>query len=109
MAALAVRHPPLPALPDSVAASRASYHINCRGDGMLYHQAICAAAQRLEIPVAFHKRGEEELLAARSIGADPGALKRRLADLGASAASWTKEHRHAAAAAIAAVCRRTGA
>ena len=102
IAALAIRHPPLASLPDSVADSRQSYHINCRGDGMLYHQAICAAAERLGIPVAFHKRGEEEVLAARSIGAEPGALKRRLAALGATASSWTKEHRHAAAAAIAA-------
>ena len=109
IAALAIRHPPLPALPDSVADSRQSYHINCRGDGMLYHQAICTAAERLGIPVAFHKRGEEEVLAARSIGAEPGALKRRLSDLGATASSWAKEHRHAAAAAIAALCSDTTA
>ena len=109
IAVLAIRHAPLPSLPDSVADSRRSYHINSRADGMLYHQAICAAAERLEIRVAFHKRGEEELLAARSIGADPGELQSSLTDLGATASSWTKEHRHAAAAAIAALGGRAGA
>jgi hypothetical protein len=101
--AISLRHPPLPSLPDSVADSRASYTINCRGDGMLYHQAICGAAERLGIRIALHKRGEEEMLAARSLGVDTGTLKRGLADLGATAPSWTKEHRQAAAAAIAAL------
>lgn len=109
IAAIAIRHAPLPSLPDSVADSRASYTVNCRGDGMLYHQAICGAAERLGIRIAFHKRGEEEKLAARSLGVEAGALKRSLADLGATASSWTKEHRQAAAAAIAALCSRAGA
>jgi len=100
---LAVRHPPLASLPDSVAESRRSYHINCRGDGMLYHQAICAAAKQLGIAVVFHKRGEEERRAARSLGLEVEELQRKLAALGANAPNWTKEHRHAAAAAIAAL------
>lgn len=103
LVSLAIRQPPLASLPDSVAASRKSYHINCRADGMLYHQAICAASERLKVAVVFHRRGEEEESAARRLAIDLDVLKVRLATLGKGASRWTKEHRQAAAAAIAAL------
>ena len=106
--ALAIRHPPLPSLPNSVADSRRSHHINSRADGMLYHQAICAAADRLNMVVVFHKRGDQEAAAARALGIEAEALQGKLAALGTTASNWTKEHRHAAAAAIAVLFGRTG-
>jgi hypothetical protein len=102
--ALAIRHPSLPSIP-SVEEVRGSSHLNARADGTLYNKAICAAAERLKMRVVFHKRGEEERLAAEALGVDVEQLKASIAHMGATASNWTKEHRAAAAAAIAALVR----
>jgi hypothetical protein len=59
VAALAIREPPFPSIPSSVAAVHASYQLRCSADGMMYQQAICRAARRLKLSVQLCKRGEE--------------------------------------------------
>ena len=43
--ALAIREPPFPDLPDSVATVRQSHRLTCCADGMLYQLAMCRAAR----------------------------------------------------------------
>src|SRR5687767_10515549 len=55
--ALAIREPPFPDLPDSVATVRQSHRLTCCADGMLYQLAMCRAARDLEWEVQM--RSEE--------------------------------------------------
>jgi hypothetical protein len=104
LVALAIRHPTLPYLPD-VEETQRNPHVNNRADGVLFHRAICAAAEASGIAVSLHARGEEEDLAAQALHLSPAKVKALVEQLGESATNWTKEHRHAAAAAIAALRR----
>jgi hypothetical protein len=103
--ALAIRHPSLPSIP-SVDEVRASSYLDARADGVLYNEAICAAAERSNIRVIFHRRGDEEALAAEAWGIDAAQVTASIARMGETASNWTKEHRAAAAAAIAALAPR---
>ena len=48
---LALREPPLPASPATVAEVHASHHLLSRADSMIYHDALVMAAEALDIPV----------------------------------------------------------
>ena len=102
--ALAIRKPPFPSIPKSVAAVHASYQLRCSADGMLYQQAICAAAKKLKLAVHLCKRGDEAALAAEQLGVTPGEVEAFVAGSGRPAGPpWTEEHRRAFAAGIAAL------
>src|SRR5436190_12001147 len=45
--ALAIREPPFPELPATVAAVRQSYRLQCAADGMLYQLAMCREGRQL--------------------------------------------------------------
>jgi hypothetical protein len=102
--ALAIRKPPFPSIPKSVAAVHASYQLRCSADGMMYQQAICRAASRLSLAVQLGKRGEESARAAEQLGVTPGDVEDFVARSGRPAGPpWTEEHRRAFAAGIAAL------
>jgi hypothetical protein len=99
--AITIRHPPLEELPSTVADVHASYYVQCRADGMLYHSAICAAARERGWPVTLHHRGEELALAAKALRASPEDVEQFITDQKRTLkAPWTTEYRHAFAAAI---------
>ena len=102
--ALAIRKPPFPSIPKSVAAVHASYQLRCSADGMMYQQAICDAARRLALDVQLCKRGEETARAAEQLAVMPGDVEDFVARSGRPAGPpWTEEHRRAFAAGIAAL------
>jgi hypothetical protein len=74
----------------------------CRADGMMYHDALCTAARRLSLVVEQHDRGEEVMRAADRLGVSVEELEHFLQAEGERLGPpWQKEHRLAAAAAIA--------
>jgi hypothetical protein len=108
VSAITIRHPPLAHLPATVAEVHASYHTTCRADGMLYHRAICAAARQRGWTPVLHRRGEELSMAAEALGVSTSDVERFINDLKQSLkAPWTAEHRHAFAAAIAALSKQS--
>ena len=101
VSSIAIRQPPLPRLPPTVAEVHASYYVLCRADGMLYHAAICAAARQHHWDVAFHHRGEGLTRAAQAMKASPAEVEKFVKSLGRTLRPpWTAEHRDACAAAI---------
>jgi hypothetical protein len=107
ISAVAIRQPPLAALPASVADAHRSYYVFCRADGMLYHSAIVSAAQQRDWDVLLHRRGEETARAAEALRVGTDDVNRFINDLKSTMKSpWTAEHRAAFAAAIAGL-RRT--
>lgn len=106
VSAIAIRHPPLPHLPPTVAEVHGSYHTQCRADGMLYHLAICDAARRRRWKVHFHHRGEEFAKAAAALEVSRDEVERFIVGLRETLKPpWTAEYRHAFAAAIAVLKR----
>ena len=104
VSSISIRHPPLASLPATVGEVHRSYHVLCRADGMLYHSAICEAARERDWQVVFHRRGEELARAAEALQATTHEVERFVTDLRQTLKSpWTAEHRHAFAAALAAL------
>jgi hypothetical protein len=104
VSSIAIRQPPLPRLPATVAEVHASYYTQCRADGMLYHLAICEAARRRRWAVHLHHRGEELSRAAEALGVSTDEFERFVNGLRQELRPpWTAEYRHAFAAAIAAL------
>jgi hypothetical protein len=104
VAAVAIREPPFAELPETVAAVRQSYRLQCAADGMLYNRAICRAARQLGFDVRTHRRGEELSRAAEQLGATLRAVEEFVSRTGRpSGPPWTEEHRRAYAAGIAAL------
>lgn len=100
--AMAIRTPPLDQMPRTAAEAHASYFVQCRADGMLYHHALTTAAADLGMEVITHARGEEFANAARARGTNEQAIKDLLAREGKRLGPpWTQEHQRAAAAALA--------
>jgi len=100
--ALAIRKPPFPDLPETVAAVRKSYQLLCAADGMLYQLAICHAARQLGLDVHMCRRGEETSRAAEQLGVTPREIEEFVSRAGRPAGPpWTQEHRRAYAAGIA--------
>ena len=104
VASIAIRQPPLPRLPATVAVVHDSYYVQCRADGMLYHSAICAAARHLGWSLVVLPRGEELAKAAEAMQTSSAEvdefvnrLRRKLGP------PWAADHRRALAAAIAAL------
>jgi len=99
--AMTLRNPPLSYVPVTAAEAHKSYPVMCRADAMMYHDALCAAARRLSIPLELHDRGEEVVRAADRLGVSLEDLEHFLQAAGKSLGPpWHKEHRLAAAAAM---------
>src|SRR6185436_11132186 len=62
---IAIRVPPLPELPATVAEVHASTWITNRADGMIYHQALTRAAAQLNLKIFFFERDNVLELAAQ--------------------------------------------
>jgi len=102
--ALAIREPPFAELPESVAAVRPSYQLQCAADGMMYQLALCRAARDLGIAVQQCPRGEEAARAAARLGVRAGDVESFVCGAGRPPGPpWTEEHRRAYAAGIAAL------
>jgi hypothetical protein len=100
--AVTLRNPPLSYVPVTVAEAHESYPVMCRADAMLYHDALCNAARALGLPLQLHDRGEEVERAAARLGVSLEEVERFLEAAGKSLGPpWHKEHRLAAAAAMA--------
>lgn len=100
--ALAIRKPPFAELPETVAAVRKSYRLQCAADGMLYQLAICRAARQLGLDVHLYRRGEETSWAAKQLRVTAREIEEFASRAGRPAGPpWTQEHRQAYAAGIA--------
>jgi hypothetical protein len=102
--ALAIREPPFPDLPDTVAAVRRSYQLQCAADGMMYQLALCRAARDIGLEVHQCRRGEEISRAAARLEAPARDVELFVSVTNRpSGPPWTDEHRRAFAAGIAAL------
>jgi hypothetical protein len=98
---IAIRVPPLPQLPRSVAEAHADARVLNRADGMIYHQALTDAAARLAITVSHFNKATVLGLSAQSRGITTHELEARLKALGATLGPpWQKGHIVACAGAI---------
>jgi hypothetical protein len=105
--ALAIREPPFPELPETVATVHKSYQLQCAADGMMYQLALCRAARDLGLEVHLYRRGEEAVRAAAQLGIAADDIESFVNGTGRpSGPPWTKEHRRAYAAGIAALAAR---
>ena len=75
--AIAIRVPPLPALP-AVTEAQADAWVRNRADGMIYHQALTQAAAQLGLRVFYFERTNVLELAARARGKSARDLERLL-------------------------------
>ena len=102
--ALAIREPPFAELPETVAAVRQSYRLQCAADGMMYQLALCRGARALGLDVHLCRRGEETARAAARLDVHPDDMESFVSGTGRpSGPPWTQEHRRAYAAGIAAL------
>ena len=100
--ALAIRKPPFPELPATVATVRQSYQLQCAADGMLYQRAMCRAAGERGLALHQYRRGEETAWAAGQLGTTRDDIESFVSHRGRPAGPpWTQEHRRAYAAGIA--------
>ena len=100
--AITIREPPLPRLPATVKEAHASYHVQCRADGMLYHAALCDAAEQRRWKVVRHRRGDEVAVAARALKATTAQVEQFIDGLRRTLGPpWSAEHRGACATAMA--------
>jgi hypothetical protein len=109
VAALAIREPPFPDLPETVVPVRNSYRLQCAADGMMYQLALCHAARQLGLDVREYRRGEEIARAAEQLGVSPEEVEVFVGRTGRPAGPpWTQEHRRAYASGIAALAAHAG-
>lgn len=107
--ALAIREPPFPDLPASVAAVWQSYRLQCAADGMMYQLAMCRAALDLGLEVHLIPRGGEAARAAEQLGVTTAAIESFVVGAGRPPGPpWTREHRRAYAAGIATLAAHAG-
>jgi hypothetical protein len=98
---IAIRVPPLPELPATVAEAHASAWIRNRADGMIYHQALTQAAAQLNLSVFYFDKDNVLELAAQARGKSARDLERQLKAFRATLGPpWRKGHVVACAGAI---------
>jgi hypothetical protein len=98
---IAIRVPPLPHLPATVAEVHADSRIMNRADGMIYHQALTRAAAELNLRVSYFAKDTVLALAAQARGTTARELERRLQALGTThGPPWRRGHMLACAGAI---------
>ena len=98
---IAIRVPPLPDLPATVAEVHANTWITNRADGMIYHQALTQAAAQLNLRVFYFEKDNVLEVAAQARGKSPRDLERQLKALGTTLGPpWRRGHVVACAGAI---------
>ena len=98
---VAIRVPPLPELPATVAEVHASVWITNRADGVIYHQALTQAAAQLNLRVVYFEKDNIIELAAQSRGKTDRELERQLKAFGTTfGPPWRKGQIVAGAGAI---------
>ncbi len=98
---IAIRVPPLPDLPATVAEVHANTWIMNRADGMIYHQALTQAAAQLDLRVFYFEKVNVLELAAQARGKTATDLERQLKAVGTTLGPpWRKGHVVACAGAI---------
>ena len=98
---IAIRVPPLPALPTTVAEVHANRWLMNRADGMIYHHALTQAAAQLNLRVFYFEMDNVLELAAQVRGKTARDLERQLKAFGtALGPPWRKGHVVACAGAI---------
>jgi hypothetical protein len=98
---IAIRVPPLPDLPATVAEVHANTWIMNRADGMIYHQAFTQAAAQLNLRVFYFEKDNVLELAAQARGKTARDLERQLKAFGITLGPpWRKGHVVACAGAI---------
>lgn len=101
---IGLREPVLPQMPSTVAEVHASHHLLARADAMLYHVVLCEATATLGIEIWTIRKGDEVARAAEALGTSAQNVTQWLAEQGKIlGAPWQKDHREAAARAIAAL------
>jgi hypothetical protein len=99
---VAIRIPPLPGLPGSVAEAHADPWVMNRADGMIYHHALTQAATEFGLRVFYFEKDNVLELAARVRGTTARELERRLKAFGTMyGRPWRRGHVLACAGAIA--------
>jgi hypothetical protein len=100
---IAIRVPPLPDLPATIAEVHANVWIMNRADGMIYHQAFTRAAAQLNLRVFYFEKDSVLELAAQARRTTARDLEHRLKAFGATVGRpWRKGQVVACAGAIAA-------
>lgn len=100
--ALAIRKPPFAELPETVADVRTSYRLQCAADGVMFHLALCRAAEELGLAVHLCRRGDEISRAADQLGVTTREVEELVNRTGRPAGPpWTQEHQRAYAAGMA--------
>ena len=100
--ALAIRKPPFPGLPETVATAWQSHRLLYSADGMVFQLALCRAAQKLGLEVQQYRRGDAASLAAELLGTTSDDIDEFISRTGRpTGPPWTQEHRQAFAAGIA--------
>jgi hypothetical protein len=98
---VAIRVPPLPDLPASVADAHADPWVMNRADGMIYHQALTRAATELGLSVFYFEKDNVLELAARARGMTATDLESRLKTFGTTyGRPWRRGHILACAGAL---------
>jgi len=98
---VAIRVPPLPDLPATVAEAHADSWVTNRADGMIYHQALTGAAEELNLRVFYFQKENVLELAAQARGKTARDLERQLKAFGTThGRPWRKGHVVACAGAI---------
>lgn len=98
---IAIRVPPLPELPATVAEVHASAWIRNRADGMIYHEALTQAALQLNLRVFHFEKDNVLELAAQARGKTARDLERQLKAFGTTLGPpWRNGHVVACAGAI---------
>ena len=98
---VAIRVPPLPGLPATVAEAHADTRVTNRADGMIYHQALTRAAAQLNLRVFYFQKENVLELAAQARGKPPRDLERQLKAFGTThGRPWRKGQVVACAGAI---------
>jgi hypothetical protein len=98
---IAIRVPPLPDLPATVAEVHSSTWMTNRADGMIYHQALTQAAAQLNLRVFYFEKDNVLELAAEARGKTARDLERKLKAFGTTVGPpWRKGHVVACAGAI---------
>jgi hypothetical protein len=98
---IAIRVPPLPSLPATVAEARADSSVMNRADGMIYHHALTRAAEQLGLRAFYFEKDDVLELAAQARGKAAADLERILKAFGTShGRPWRKGQIIACAGAI---------
>ncbi len=101
-----IREAPMDALPDSIETIRKSQSMLYAADGMIYHDALVAAAAEHNLEIVGYHKNDVLTICCDRLECSADELEEILLQFGKDVGSpWQKEHQMAAAAAIDALYR----